>query len=136
MMKEQLELTIRDNVVWLDKKDIVHSVFHGDQTREKLRRSIQQMQELSDMLSREDRPVLLLTDLRDVGDYPMESRVVGMRGRSQLPFWRFALVTTKDDPHGYVAASKKLTAMSARKKEVAYFTSLLDAYHWLNELAA
>jgi hypothetical protein len=133
MIEESLAL--RENVVWLDKNHIVHSVFHGDQTRDKLRKSIQEMQDLSDELSRQDKPVLLLTDLRDVGEYPMESRVVGMRGRSQLPFWRFALVTTKDDPHNYISVSKKLTAMSARKKEMEYFTSLPEAYRWLNELA-
>src|ERR1700712_5411690 len=101
MIKE--ELALRDNVVWLDKKQFIHTVFHGDQTREKLRQSIQEMQDLSEELGREDKPVLILADLRDVGEYPMESRIVGMRGRSQLPFWRFALVTTKDDPHQYRA---------------------------------
>jgi hypothetical protein len=127
-------LALRDNVVWLDKKQIIHSVFHGDQTRDKLRHSIQEMQDLSEELHHDDKPILMLADLRDVGEYPLESRMVGMRGRAQLPFWRFALVTTRDDPHNYVAVSKKLTAMSARKKEMMYFTSLPDAYHWLNEL--
>lgn len=134
MVEEHVAL--RDNVVWLDKKQIVHSVFHGDQTRDKLRQSVKEMQELADELVQQDMPVLMLCDLRDVGEYPLESRMIGMRGRAQLPFWRYALVTTKDDPHNYRSVSKKLTAMSARKKEMSYFVSLPDAYHWLNELTS
>lgn len=131
MVEESVAL--RDNVVWLDKNRFVHAVLHGDQTREKLRALVAESEELANELLEHDHPVLMLADIRDIGDHHLDTRLVGIRARSQLPFWRLAIVVPKTDDTTS-AVSRKLTAMSSRKNDIRYFTSLPDAHHWLNEL--
>lgn len=128
------ELTLRDNVVWCDKNDFIHAVFHGEQTLEKLRGAVWESQQLCEELVKSDKPILMIADIRDIGAHRPEARLIGMRARAQLPFWRLAIVTS-DIENETTTVSLKLTAMSSRKQEIGYFSSLPKAYAWLNELA-
>ena len=132
----ETNLTLRDNVAWVDKHCLIHAVYHGDQTPDKIRQTFADIEALCEEMAAKNEPILLLWDIRDVDDFPIESRFIALRARAELPFWRLAIVTSSDDGHLATNISQRLTAMSGRKKEIDYFTALSEAYYWLDAVAA
>jgi hypothetical protein len=128
------EIALKENVVWLDKSQLVHIVFRGDQPRKKIRDTIDQIKQICKQLQSQHHPILMLADIRDIGKYPPESRIVGMKARTELPFWRMAIITGKDDINQAISVSHKLSETSILRKEISYFTSIPEANKWLNQL--
>jgi hypothetical protein len=128
------EIALKENVVWLDKSQLVHVVFHGDQPRKKVTDTINQIQQICEQLQSQHYPALVIVDTRDVGKYPAESREIGMKARTELPFWRMAIITGKDDINQAISVSHKLSETSILRKEISYFTSISEANKWLNQL--
>ena len=123
------------NRVTMGKDHIIRSVFRGDQTPQTLQTSIEQAVILSAPLIAADKPVLFLADIRHIGNHTAASRLTGLRARAQLPFWRIAIIAKPDENKDILVISKKLTAMSGRKKEIHYFATVPPALRWLHQHA-
>lgn len=129
------ELALRENVSWIDGHNLIHSVFHGDQTPEKIHHTFRELHELCNEMASDGHPLLMLWDIRDIQAFPTESRLIALNARTHLPFWQLAIVASDDKAHVATAVSQHLTAMSGRKAETKYFASLLDATKWLDTIA-
>jgi len=119
------------NRVFVDKQGVIHGVYHGSQTARGLQRMIERITKIMDRLIRQDRPVRLLLDIRDMGHYDLPARLVEMHARTVLPFWKLAFVTGGRHP-AVEQTSRKLTLMSGRRKEIRYFEREDDAIGWLS----
>jgi len=118
------------NEVYLDDDGVIHGIYHGTQTGDGLARTIERIMKIMDILIRNDKPVCLLVDMRDMGEYDTSARLVEMHARTVLPFWKMAFVTAPEHPE-QEAVSRKLTLMSGRRKEIRYFGREDDAIGWL-----
>ncbi len=85
---------------------------------------------IADILIRNDLPVRVLIDIQDMGPYDQAARILEMRARTVLPFWKLSFVTTPEHPE-QEQISRKLTMMSGRRKEIRYFEHEDDAIGWL-----
>lgn len=121
----------KSNQVYLDDDGVIHSVYHGPQTGEGLKKTIERILRLMEIMIRNDRPVKLLVDMRDMGEYTTAARLVEMHARTILPFWKMAFVTSRQHP-SQEEVSRKLTLMSGRRKEIRYFEREDDAVGWLS----
>lgn len=119
------------NEVYLDRKEIIHAVYHGPQSAPLLLDTTTEVLELMQGLIDQDKPVRLLADIRDLGSYDQPARIVEMQARTALPFWKMAFVTTGSQEEGE-KMSRLLTSMSARKEEIRYFRREDDAEGWLS----
>lgn len=118
------------NEVYLDKLGIIHNCYHGGQSAKTLESTHERTMKIIVTLIEDDKPVWLLADIRDMGQYDMPARFVEMHARTVLPFWRLAIVTSDPHPIGE-RVSRQLTAMSGRKGEIRYFQREDDAKGWL-----
>ena len=123
--------TPTENEVFLDEYGVIHSIYHGEQTVNVLLRTIDRMRKIMDILITNDKPVKLLADIRDMGQYEQPARIIEMHARTVLPFWKMAFVTSDKYPEGE-QVSRKLTEMSGRKNEIRYFWREDDAIGWLS----
>ena len=114
-----------------DDEGIIHGVYHGPQTGVGLQKTIERIMRIMDILIRNDKPVRLLVDIRDMGQYDPMARLVDMHSRTVLPFWKMAFVTSHQHPV-QEQVSRKLTLMSGRRKEIRYFQREDDAVGWLS----
>ncbi len=119
------------NEVFLDGQGVIHAVYHGKQTVAQLQHTIERIMKIMAILVRNDRPVRLLADIRDMGPYEQPARLVEMHARTILPFWKMAFVTSGKEPEGE-KVSRVLTSMSGRKSEIRYFRREDDAIGWLS----
>ena len=86
---------------------------------------------IMEILIRQDKPIKLLIDIRDTGQYDQSARFVEMHARSILPFWKLAFVTSSRHlPSEDI--SRRITQMSGRKQEIRYFQREDDAIGWLS----
>lgn len=92
--------------------------------------AIEHMLRIADILIKNDRPVQVLIDIRDMGPCDQAARILEMRARTVLPFWKLAFVTAPNHPE-QEQISRKLTLMSGRRKEIRYFEHEDDAVGWL-----
>jgi hypothetical protein len=123
--------THTENEVFLDEHGVIHTVYHGEQTVKALLHTIDRVRKIMDILIRDDKPVRLLADIRDMGQYEQPARIIEMHARTVLPFWKMAFVTSDKHPEGE-DVSRKLTLMSGRKNEIRYFWREDDAIGWLS----
>lgn len=119
------------NEVFLDDHGVIHSIYHGPQNGRIMQRTFNRIMKIMDILIKQDMPVRLLIDIRDMGAYDMQGKMVEMHARTILPFWKMAFVTDKTHPHPE-QISRKLTLMSGRRKEIRYFEREDDAIGWLS----
>lgn len=119
------------NEVFLDDHGVIHSIYHGPQTGRMLQRTFNRVMKIMDILIKQDMPVKLLVDIRDMGEYDQQGKMVEMHARTILPFWKMAFVTTHSHPQPE-QISRKLTLMSGRRKEIRYFEREDDAVGWLS----
>ena len=119
------------NEVYLDDEGVIHSTYHGPQTGAGLQHTIERIMKIMDILIRNDKPVRLLVDIRDMGQYDPAAKLVEMHARTVLPFWKMAFVTSHQHPE-QEQISRKLTLMSGRRKEIRYFEREDDAIGWLS----
>lgn len=119
------------NKVFLGKDGIVHGVYHGPQTGQGMRETLDRMIKIMEILLRDDKPIRVLVDISDMGLYDPMARLVEMHARTILPFWKMAFVTSDNHPPAE-DISRKLTLMSGRRKEIRYFQREDDAKGWLN----
>ena len=119
------------NEVYLDDEGVIRSVYHGLQTGDGLQRTIERIKKIMDILIINDKPVRLLIDIRDMGQFDPGARLVEMHARTMLPFWKMAFVTSHQHPE-QEQISRKLTLMSGRRKEIRYFEREDDAVGWLS----
>lgn len=118
------------NVVYLDDQGVIHSVYHGFQSGKLMRKTLERIMKIMTILLRDNKPIRLLVDIRDMGQYDTMARLVDMHARTVLPFWKMAFVTSPDHlPSENI--SRKLTLMSGRRKEIRYFQHEGDAVGWL-----
>lgn len=92
--------------------------------------AIERMLRIADILIKNDRPVRILIDIRDMGPYDQAAKILEMRARTVLPFWKLAFATAPEHPE-QECISRKLTMMSGRRKEIRYFEHEDDAVGWL-----
>lgn len=118
------------NEVFLDNVGIIHCVYHGTQNFSAMHDATEHMLKIVDILIKNDRPVRILIDMRDMGPYDQAARILEMRARTVLPFWKLAFVTAPNHPE-QEQISRKLTLMSGRRKEIRYFEHEDDAVGWL-----
>jgi hypothetical protein len=123
--------TTVSNEVFLDNDGVIHSVYHGAQTGNELQRTIERIMKIMGILLRDDKPIRLLVDIRNMEGYDQAGRLVEMHARTILPFWKLAYVTSPEHPASE-NISRKLTLMSGRRKEIRYFQREDDAIGWLN----
>lgn len=119
------------NEVYLDKGGVVRSVYHGPQNGKEMRQTLERIMKIMEILLRDDKPIRLLVDIRDMGQYDPMARLIEMHARTVLPFWKMAFVTSPSHP-GSEDISRKLTLMSGRRKEIRYFEREDDAVGWLS----
>lgn len=119
------------NEVFVDTKGVIRSIYHGPQTAERLRRTNARIMYIMSKLVAEDKPIRLLADIRDMGDYDQPARLEEMHARTRLPFWKMAIVTGSETSAGE-QISRMLTAMSGRKAEIRYFRREDDAIGWMS----
>ena len=119
------------NEVFLDDEGVIRGVYHGAQTGAELQSMIERIMRIMAILIRNDKPVRLLVDIRDMGQYDRAARLVEMHARTVLPFWKMAFVTSVHHPE-QEQISRKLTLMSGRRKEIRYFEREDDAIGWLS----
>lgn len=119
------------NEVFLDDYGIIHGIYHGIQTGRVLQETFEKIKKIMDILIRQDMPIKLIIDIRDMDDYDQQGRLVEMHARTVLPFWKMAFVTPTVhlEPENI---SRKLTLMSGRRKEIRYFVREDDAIGWLS----
>lgn len=122
------------NEVFLDDRGVIHSVYHGRQTGKRLERTFARIKKIMDILIKQDMPIKLLVDIRDMGEYDQYGKLVEMHARTILPFWKMAFVTSPHHPPDE-GVSRKLTLMSGRRKEIRYFEHEDDALGWLSFIA-
>lgn len=128
------EVALRENVVWQAKNRIVYVVYHGDQTFEKMALTARELRLFCvDMQARQE-PTLILVDTRDLDECTPEAKDISMRIRTELPFWRMAIIVRKNDANTMLSISHQMNSVSAKRKEIAYFDSLPDARRWLGQL--
>ena|ERR1700757_4902026 len=118
------------NEVYLDKNEIVRTIYHGLQTVASLMDTTTKVLEIMERLVNEDKPVRFLADIRDLDDYEQPAKIVEMQARTALPFWKMAFVTNGKLPEGE-KQSRLFTAMSGRRAEIRYFQREDDAIGWL-----
>lgn len=128
------EVTLRENVIWLSKQQVVYVVYHGSQTPEKLTATIEELRRICSAMRAEQQPILMLVDVRDIDRYQDNAKTISMRARTELPFWRMAIMVGKDDANTVLSVSHQMNETSIRRKEITYFSSLLDAQKWLSQL--
>ncbi len=119
------------NEVFLGDGGIIHTVYHGEQNGRGLQQTMQRIGKIMEILLKQDLPVRLLVDIRDMGSYDTWARLVEMQARTVLPFWKMAFVTSNMPQEGE-QVSRKLTQMSGRRKEIRYFQREDDAVGWLS----
>lgn len=119
------------NEVYLDDDGVIRSIYHGPQSGSGLQSTIERIMKIMDILIRNDKPVKLLVDIRDMGQFDPAARLVEMHARTILPFWKMAFVTSHQHPE-QEQVSRKLTMMSGRRKEIRYFEREDDAVGWLS----
>lgn len=119
------------NEVFLDGHGVIHAIYHGRQSVVDLQQTIERILRIMAILVRNDRPVRLLADIRDMGVYEQPARLVEMHARTILPFWKMAFVTSGMLPESE-QISRRLTLMSGRKSEIRYFQREDDAVGWLS----
>jgi hypothetical protein len=119
------------NEVFLDDNGVIHGVYHGRQTGRMLQRTFNRIMKIMDILIKQDLPIKLLIDIRDMGEYDQAGKLVEMHARTILPFWKMAFVTAITHPEPE-KISRKLTLMSGRRKEIRYFVREDDAIGWLS----
>lgn len=119
------------NEVFLDDHGVIHSVYHGLQTGNMLQKTFDRVMKIMHILIKQDMPVRLLVDIRDMGAYDQRGKMVEMHARTRLPFWKLAFVTGRAHPDSE-QISRKLTSMSGRRKEIRYFEREDDAVGWLS----
>jgi hypothetical protein len=119
------------NEVFLDDHGVIHGIYHGPQNGRIMQRTFNRIMKIMDTLIKQDMPVRLLIDIRDMGAYDMQGKMVEMHARTILPFWKMAFVTDKTHPQPE-QISRKLTLMSGRRKEIRYFEREDDAIGWLS----
>lgn len=125
--KQSKKLT---NIVYLGNDGVVRSIYHGPQTGSGMRETLEKIMRIMEIFLRDDKPIKLLVDIRDMGQYDTMARLVEMHARTILPFWKMAFVTS--DRHlPSEDVSRKLTLMSGRRKEIRYFQRDDDAVAWL-----
>lgn len=118
------------NEVFLDDMGVIRCVYHGAQSASAMHDAIEHMLRIADILIKNDRPVRVLIDIRDMGPYDQAARILEMRARTVLPFWKLAFATAPNYPE-QEQISRKLTLMSGRRKEIRYFEHENDAVGWL-----
>ncbi len=128
------EVTLRENIIWLSKQHVVYVVYHGSQTPEKLTTTIDQLRRICKAMRAEQQPILMLVDVRDIDCYQDGAKTISMRARTELPFWRMAIMVGKDDVNTVLSVSHQMNETSTRRKEITYFSSLPDAKQWLSQL--
>lgn len=119
------------NEVFLDDNGVIHGVYHGPQNAADLGSMMDRIMRIMDILIKNDRPVRLLMDIRDMGEYDQAAKIVEMHARTVLPFWKMAFVTSHNHPE-QEQISRRLTSMSGRRKEIRYFEREDDAIGWLS----
>jgi hypothetical protein len=119
------------NEVYLDDDGVIHGIYHGSQTGAGLQDMMERIMRIMDIMIRNDKPVRLLIDIRDMGEFDPAARLVEMHARTVLPFWKMAFVTSHQHPE-QEQVSRKLTLMSGRRKEIRYFEREDDAVGWLS----
>lgn len=115
----------------LGKDGIIRAVYNGTQTAASMQRVTDRLLKIMQPLIDDDKPVMLLADIRGMGDFDQSARLVDMHARTVLPFWRMALVTSDDLPPSEMI-SRTITSMSGRKKEIRYFQKEADAIGWVS----
>ncbi len=129
MVRDTGKLT---NIVSLDEKGFVSIVYHGDQTRTSLTLVIERVMLIVEKLLENDKPVMVLADIRDMGVHTPAARMTGLRARTIIPFWKMAIITSRSDLYT-AKISTIMTSMSGRRKEIKYFKSQLGAAKWLDK---
>lgn len=119
------------NEVFLDSGGVVRSIYHGPQNGREMRKTLERIMKIMEILLRDDKPIRLLVDIRDMGEYDPMARLIDMHSRTVLPFWKMAFVTSPSHPASE-DISRKLTLMSGRRKEIRYFQREDDAVGWLS----
>ena len=119
------------NEVFLDKGGVIRSVYHGPQNGSEMRQTLDRIMKIMEILLRADKPIRLLVDIRDMGQYDPMARLIEMHARTVLPFWKMAFVTSPKHPPSE-DVSRKLTMMSGRRKEIRYFQREDDPVGWLS----
>ncbi len=120
-----------ENKVSVGKDGIIRVVYHGSQTASTLQDMTTRQLAIMQRLIDSDKPVMLLVDIRDLGEFSLSAKLVDMHARTILPFWKMALVTSGARPESEII-SRKLTSMSGRRKEIRYFQREDDAVGWLS----
>lgn len=118
------------NQVYLDDKSVIHGIYKGTQTASDMQAMIEKIMKIMNRLIKQDKPVKLLIDIREMGQYDVPARLIDMRARL-LPFWKLAFVTNNEQTVSE-QVSRKLTLMSGRRNEIRYFRREDDAMGWLS----
>lgn len=119
------------NRVFLDKRNVIHAIYAGAQTVTSVQIVIERIMKVMNKLIAQDMPVKLLIDIREMGDYDVPARLLEMRARTMLPYWKLAFVTN-DQQTVSEQVSRTLTLMSGRRNEIRYFRREDDAIGWLS----
>jgi len=119
------------NRVFLDKRHVIHCIYAGAQTATSIQTMIERIMKIMDKLIMQDKPVKLLIDIRGMDNYDVPARLLEMRARTMLPYWKLAFVTN-DEQTVSEQVSRKLTLMSGRRNEIRYFRREDDALGWLS----
>ncbi len=116
----------------MDEAGVIRIVYHGNQTKTSLAQVIGRGLVLAGKLVEQDKPVIVLADIRDMGEHTVAARMTGLRARTVLPFWKMAIVTTDNDRYT-AKISRIMTSMSGRRKEIRYFKREAWALRWLGK---
>ena len=119
------------NKVFIDKDDVVVCQVVGSQTNQSVEKKGGEIDASLAQLKGQHMPLLLLDDIRQMGDVPPGARTIVITLGKTLPYDRLAMLG-----RGGVlrfGANLLLRAMG-RSRKVRYFTDYNIALEWLKEI--
>lgn len=117
------------NKVFLGNDGFIHNVFHGDQTKEGIQRMGQELRAVIQQLRQQNKPVLILSDLHDVGKQNLSVRKAGYDLIVGLDFDRVAMFGA----NRLIAAVAHFVTKAAGRSRIKYFNTKEEANQWLKQ---
>jgi len=119
------------NKVFINKDHLIETVYVGVQTASTIRQIAHRTAELAKKLQQQERPVLILVDLRQLHHVTLDGRATASRVLGEIPYQGIAV-------YGATIFLKHLINLIARatdrRNKIQTFSSRESAVQWLKQL--
>lgn len=120
------------NKNFIGQDGIIHNIYVGDQTSETIEKTIQELLVLVSRKKSENKPVLILTDITQIGKIGLVVRKKGLEAMITLKYDKLAIFGRDDLYKSFI---KLMIVASGNQYKIMHFSTEYQAKDWLKSFS-